>query len=238
MPAITTLLFVRSSILADAISAEVATSNVLTSKSPAISTSVGNPIVTVLPDAAVSISLAVPAIVNVSSGVAAPVKTSIAIVPESPATDRSMVSINSLTPWAVISCASVGDAGIEVSILVTTCPVPPDDSSASAPILISLRCLLASNITALLAVAVPCTWSNIWVKYLPPIRSTEAETPPVSVPVPIYNLSPLLACVPVTYEYANSPVLILLGAVVVDPVVNIFILVNFVDILVCTSAYT
>ena len=68
------------------------------------------------------------------------------------------------------------------------------------PIAISDKCLFASNITALDAVAVPCTWSNIVVKYLPPIRSTAAETPPVSVPVPIYNLSPLFDCVPATHE--------------------------------------
>ena len=65
-PAITILLFVKSSILAEAISAEVATSKVATSKSPAISTSVGKPIVNVLPEPDVSISFAVPAIVSVS----------------------------------------------------------------------------------------------------------------------------------------------------------------------------
>ena len=86
-------------------------------------------------------------------------------------------------------------------------------------------CLLPSTINALLFVVVPCTWSNKPVKYLPPIISTDGAIPEFSVPVPIYNLSPLFDCVPETYEYANSPVLILLGAEVVDPVVNIFILV-------------
>ena len=121
-------------------------------------------------------------------------------------------------------------------MLVTTCPEPPELSNASAPRLISFTCLFASKISALDAVAVPAAWSNNPVKYLPPITSTEEATPPLSAPVPIYNRSPLFACVPVTYEYANSPVFILLGAVVVDPVVNIFILVNLA-ILVCASCY-
>ena len=98
VPAITILLFVKSSILAEAISAEVATSKVATSKSPAISTSLGNPIVTVFPDADVSISLAVPAIVSVSSDDAPPENISMAIEPLSPATPKSKPSINSLTP--------------------------------------------------------------------------------------------------------------------------------------------
>ena len=65
-PTITTRLLVRFSIVAEAIAAEVATSRVLTSNSPAIVTLVGNPTITLtsVPTlvTAVSISLAVPRI--------------------------------------------------------------------------------------------------------------------------------------------------------------------------------
>ena len=44
------------------------------------------------------------------------------------------------------------------------------------------------------------------VKYLPPITSMLAATPPVSAPVPIYRRSPPLACDPTWYEWASSPV--------------------------------
>ena len=59
-------------------------------------------------------------------------------------------------------------------------------------------CLLPSTITAEFATAVPAAWSNIPVKYLPPIISTDAAIPLVSVPVPTYNLSPLFPWVPAT----------------------------------------
>ena len=85
-----------------------------------------------------------------------------------------------------------------VEIAVTTWPEPPELSSANAAVLNSFICLFVSNSNALSAVAVPGAWSSKDVKYLPPIRSTELATPPLSAPVPIYNLSPLFDCVPVT----------------------------------------
>ena len=108
---------------------------------------------------------------------------------------------------------------------MTSWPEPPELSSANVPTFKTSICLLLSTIRALLTVVVPAAWSNKDVKYLPPMISTEGATPEFSVPVPIYNLSPLFDCVPATYEYANSPVFILLGADVVEPVVKILILV-------------
>ena len=48
--------------------------------------------------------------------------------------------------------------------------------------------LAESTITAEFAVRVPCPWSSMSVKYLPPITSIFAAMPPVSVPVPKYIL--------------------------------------------------
>ena len=89
--------------------------------------------------------------------------------------------------------------------IVTAEPSEPVAAIFNAAVFNSLACLLASKISALDAVVVPCAWSKSAVKYLPPITSTDGAYG-FSVPVPMYNLSPLFAWVPATCEYANSPV--------------------------------
>ena len=90
---------------------------------------------------------------------------------------------------------------------------PPVDNAL--PTFSVLIAKLASTKIAELAVNVPSTWSNFWVKYLPPITSSKRASPvPTSIPpVPIKSLSPALPCVPVPYVYANSPSLSEDGAV-------------------------
>ena len=76
--------------------------------------------------------------------------------------------------------------------------VPP--TVAELPIITWSIAKFASAVSAELPVSVPATWSNMSVKYWPPITDTLFALPsPPTPPSPINNLSPLFACVPVPY---------------------------------------
>ena len=74
--------------------------------------------------------------------------------------------------------------------------VPPTE--AELPIITWSIAKFESVISAELAVSVPATWSNMSVKYCPPITDILFASPlPSTPPSPINILSPKLLCVPV-----------------------------------------
>ena len=85
-----------------------------------------------------------------------------------------------------------------VPLLVPSLNLISPPAVSELPILIVSIAKLASAVSAELPVRVPLTWSNIFVKYSPPITDTLFASPfPSTPPSPIKILSPRLPWVPV-----------------------------------------
>ena len=95
----------------------------LTVRLPAIVTSLGRPIVTVVPDAEVSISFEVPAIVNVSES------RSTSIVPLSDVTSKSC-AVTCESTYALTDCCVGRDVSLSDAILSSSIVVIPSNKSA------------------------------------------------------------------------------------------------------------